>query len=484
MVNAPSSISFLLNENIVQVQDTPARLALDWLRRNRHLTGTKEGCKEGDCGSCTVIVGSLQEDGSVFYQPMTSCLLPLADLNGKHLVTIEGLNLEDLSPMQKAMVEFGGTQCGYCTPGFIVSLTAGLLDPSMTWDRLGIQRIISGNLCRCTGYHSILRAGEQTARKLDSVLSSENRLEALCQHGVIPSYFQDVPEILKKLSGEASSPSPKSTARGSITCLAGGTDLYVQRGAELPGEAVQFLNAETPPEPPRRQEGSIILDARTTFETLVRDPRIRTVLPHIGHYMDLISSWPVRTRSTLGGNICNASPIADLSLLFLALDSILVISRGASVRELPLKQFFQGYKTLNKEPDEIVETIRFPEPGSDTFIHWEKVSKRAWLDIASVNAAGSLKVNGTQIVQAHFAMGGVAPIPLYLHQTNAFLSGRILNMDTIEEAWEVAATEIAPLSDVRGSREYKATLARHLFFAHFQEWFPEIFGEEVLHAAL
>jgi len=128
VVNAPSSISFLLNENIVQSQDLPARLVLDWLRRNRHLTGTKEGCKEGDCGSCTVIVGSLQEDGSVFYQPMTSCLLPLADLNGKHLVTIEGLNLEDLSPIQKAMVECGGTQCGYCTPGFIVSLTAGLLD--------------------------------------------------------------------------------------------------------------------------------------------------------------------------------------------------------------------------------------------------------------------------------------------------------------------------------------------------------------------
>jgi len=173
-----TSIPFILNDREVTAWESPGRLVLDYLRETEQLTGTKEGCKEGDCGACSVLLGRL-EGSEVRYTPMTSCLIPMGELVGKHLVTIEGLNLESLSPVQAAMVDCGGTQCGYCTPGFVVCMTGWLMDPQRPVDSVGVREAISGNLCRCTGYRSIKEAGDQVVEKLSSKLSSENRIGEL-----------------------------------------------------------------------------------------------------------------------------------------------------------------------------------------------------------------------------------------------------------------------------------------------------------------
>ncbi len=164
------AIRFILNDREISAWESPGRLALDFIRDTERLTGTKEGCKEGDCGACTVILGTL-EGSNVHYSPMTSCLIPVGELDGKHLVTIEGLNLESLSPVQAAMVDTGGSQCGYCTPGFVVAMTAWLMDESRSVDVEGAKAAISGNLCRCTGYHNIVKAIQRAAAEIDAVTS-------------------------------------------------------------------------------------------------------------------------------------------------------------------------------------------------------------------------------------------------------------------------------------------------------------------------
>jgi xanthine dehydrogenase small subunit len=478
MVSSP--IKFLLNGKVEVAEAPRGMLALDYLRQNKRLVGSKEGCKEGDCGACTVIVGELRGTG-VFYQPMTSCLVPLADLEGKHLVTIEGLNMKDLSPIQAAMVERGGTQCGFCTPGFVVAMTAWLIDPTKPLTLDGLKYAISGNLCRCTGYRPIKEAGVAVAESLLPQLEKGDRVTQLCALGVIPQYFAEAPARLLALAAERKdSPEPSEPE----CFVAGGTDLYVQRGEELPEKRIHFLNHGYKPKPAKLVEGRIVLDGRMTFEAFATDPVLLDAIPAIADYNLLIASWAVRTRATLGGNISNASPIADMTCLLLALGAELTLREGGETRTMPLKDLYLGYKKLAKKQTEWIEKISFAAPSASTCIHWEKVSKRAWLDIATVNTAISIEVEDTLILKGGIAVGGVSATPLFLSKSSAFLKGKPLTMDTVVKLLEIASDEYTPISDVRGSAEYKSLLARQLIMAHFVELFPEIFEEEVVHAAL
>lgn len=474
-------IRFILNDELVEAAVPPGMLALDYVRQERQLCGTKLGCKEGDCGACNVIVGSLDASGMVRYLPMTSCLLPMGELVGKHLVTIEGLNGDSLSPVQSAMVDCGGTQCGFCTPGFVVAMTAGLMEPRLPLNKEGMLYAISGNLCRCTGYRSIKEAGMQVMNRLADQVVDKERIAALCEAGVLPAYFKEIPGKLKALKDETMSPLP--VVRDALP-IAGGTDLYVQRGETLPEIAVNLLNVQSSVPSAGLEDDCIVVDARMTFEAFAADPMIQSFIPSVSKFNLLIASWPVRTRATLGGNICNASPIADMTCLLMALESELVLRKDGIDRILPLKEFYLGYKELNKAPDEIVVQIRFPKPGLGTFIHWEKVSKRTWLDIATVNAATKLVMDGETILSASLALGGVAATPLYLRKTSALLTGKILSVANVMEALDCAMTEFNPIGDVRGGADYKRLLARQLLLAQFTELFPETFSEEAVYASL
>ncbi len=491
MVKFDQSIRFILNNEEVCADVSPGMLALDYVRQQRQLTGTKSGCKEGDCGACTVIVGELDSEGRLRYQPMTSCLLPMGELSGKHLVTIEGLNMDTLSPVQQAMVECGGTQCGYCTPGFVVSMTAGLMEPKLPLNEDGVVYAISGNLCRCTGYRSIKAAGRQVIDALVGSLDESERIPALVNAGVLPAYFSGIAERLRSLQeaareesvADADAAAEDALGERSRLIITGGTDLYVQRGEEIPDTDIELLN-NRPPVPPAEHRGDhLYCDARMTFETFADDPLVLRYLPEMPDYNLLIASWPMRTRSSIGGNICNASPIADMTCLLLALETeLILVGNGGRRRSLPLREFYLGYKRLNKAEEEIVEGFSFPVFDQDTVVNWEKVSKRAWLDIATVNAACKVRVEKGCVTNAHFALGGVAATPLYLPEASRFLEGQPLCESAVRQCVEVAMGEFAPISDVRGSADYKRLLARQLMLAHFGKLFPDAMDEEILYA--
>lgn len=475
-----TQITFLLNEDLVTVAVPPAMVALDFLRKQRGLTGSKEGCKEGDCGACTVLVGERESDG-VNYRPMTSCLLPVGELHGKHLVSIEGLKMEQLSPVQSAIVDCGGTQCGYCTPGFVVAMTAGLMDKSLPLNEKGHSLATSGNLCRCTGYRSIKDAGELVFKELRQKLADKPRLTALCQNGVLPQYFQNVSSILESIPTNLEEDAVGIEKQWPI--VGGGTDLLVQQGETLPDQSPRLLNT-TAVRPVEERDSMICVDARTTFEAFARDPIIQSCIPKIEEYSELIASWPVRTRATLAGNICNASPIADMTCLLLALEAKLLIQGESGKRIVPLKAFYRGYKQIDKQADEVVFEIRFPKLKESEFIHWEKVSKRKILDIATVNSAAKIEIENDTFVRANLALGGVAATPLLLSHTSQRLQGQAVKPESVLDILEFAQSEFEPISDVRGSASYKRLLARQLLASHFTTLFPTTISEEALHATL
>ena len=482
MVTLHKVVEFILNSETVQAHVPAGMLALDYLRQHKNLTGTKSGCKEGDCGACSVIIGELKKD-SIEYRPMTSCLLPMGELHGKHLVTIEGLNMEHLSAVQNAMVDCGGTQCGYCTPGFVVCMTAGLMAPQVPLNEEGVLYAISGNLCRCTGYQSIKDAGFQAIQSLRDQLINKERIKALVEAKALPTYFLGIAERLKAI--EPDEILEMGLQHRGRTIVAGGTDLYVQRGEQLAESSITLLNNESEIPPAIASEGRVIIDARMTFEAFATDPLIKTYLQDIYDYNLLMASWPIRTRSTIGGNLCNASPIADMTCLLLALEcSLTLTSPDGHRRELPLNEFYLGYKQLNKEPDEVLTDISFPVFSKNAYVNWEKVSKRAWLDIATVNAACKFEVVENHFTQASMALGGVSATPLYLEHASAFLVGKTVSVDTLLDSLAVAQSEFEPIGDVRGSAQYKRLLARQLLLANFVKLFPESINQETLYAAL
>jgi len=249
--------------------------------------------------------------------------------------------------------------------------------------------------------------------------------------------------------------------------VGGGTDVYVQKHDVMQGASIQFLLNDERLKGIRQEENHCIIGASTTVTELSESPVMQQYFPRLAEHIKLVSSTPIRNIATIGGNLINASPIGDLTIFLLALDAMLVFSNGEQRREIPLRELYKGYKTLNKQPDEQLELISFELPGNDTFFHFEKVSKRTNLDIASVNAAICITLQGATIQSACISAGGVAPVPKLLQQTNAFLKGQSLNESTIAQAIAIAQTEITPISDARGTADYKRLLLGQLIKAHF-----------------
>ena len=475
-------IRFILNDRLVESSAPAGLLLLDFLRVSERLTGTKEGCKEGDCGACAVLIGELT-GGAVRYQPVTACLVPLAEVHGRHVVTIEGCNLDTgLTPVQEAVVEHGGTQCGFCTPGIVVSLHGLLLDDARGLSLEDVKYALSGHLCRCTGYRSLKDCAETLDRRFGSRLNGTggaDRVAAMVSAGAFPDYFTTIQERLRDLRGESHAPEPEAEPEVRI---AGGTDLYVQQGGEeIPNRRVEVLNRRPALKGIRVRDGEFRVGALTTFEEFGADQQVIESIPRIGAFNHLIASWQIRNRATLSGNIVNASPIGDFTALLLALDARVVLDDGGSRRSVSLKDFYHGYKQMDLRPGELVTEVAFADPA-DSRVNFEKVSKRTCLDIASVNSACAIRCIGDTIIDAHVSLGGVAPIPLYLHETSQALRGRNLDQEAAWDALRLSQQEIAPITDVRGSAEYKRLLARQLLIAHFVTLFPERFAAEAFYA--
>ncbi len=457
-------IRFILNDKLIETELPPGSTVLDFVRYHKRLTGTKIGCREGDCGACTVLVGELEND-QLIYRSMTSCLLPLGNAQGKHIVSVEGINMKELSPVQQAMVDTNGTQCGFCTIGFVMSLTGFVLNENTKQYHDAIASI-DGNICRCTGYKSIERAAALLSEQLNDKPEKETT-SWLVKNNFIPEYFVTIKERLLQLR-ETKEEQPENDATQQMI-IGGGTDLVVQKALTVKRSATQHLLDAGDLKEIKFKNGQCYIGGAVTVTAFAESELIRGIFPNLATYIKLISSTPIRNMATMAGNIVNASPIGDMSIFFLALDSELVLlNKNGQTRTVKLRDFYKGYKQLDKTADEIIEKIVF-SPLQNNHFNFEKVCKRTHLDIASVNTACQVQYKADDSVEyIYLAAGGVAPFPKYLAATAAFLKGKKISAEVLKEAIAIMNTEIAPISDARGTAGYKRLLLRQLFLAHFK----------------
>ena len=457
-------------------------MLLDVLREDLGLTGTKEGCREGDCGACLVLLGAPQPDG-MLYRTVNSCLLPMGDVAGRHVVTIEGLNQKNASPIQQALLDEGAIQCGFCTPGLVVALTGFLLSGASLSADNGIAAL-GGNICRCTGYVSIRRAIARLCEQFRNLEpahlpSSSALIAALVERRILPRYFLDIPSRLQDSAKAVKASPPKELHEPRVPVLiAGGTDLFVTQADKLRDAELAFFSRREDLQGIRIEDNFCCIGAATPLVDIEASPIIQRLLPDLGRHFARVSSVPIRNRATVAGNIVNASPAGDLSVIFLAMDASVILARGEERRTVKLNDFFKGYKVLDMAVDEMIVEIRFPAPDADTRFNFEKVARRGHLDIASVNSAIQLRVRDDRIIGAHAAAGSVAPVPLFLRKTAAFLQGRPISAATARAAADIAGSEISPITDVRGAADYKRALLKRLILAHFLTIFPGRIREE------
>jgi xanthine dehydrogenase small subunit len=467
-------IRLILNDKELATDLKPGTTLLDFIRYHRNLKGTKIGCREGDCGACTVLAGELKH-GELEYRSATSCLMPLGNANGKHIVTVEGVNMDKLNPVQQAMCEENGTQCGFCTPGFIVSLAGFCLNRKQPSTENAIAAI-DGNICRCTGYKSIERAAAKIAGALKNRGTNDPATFAT-EVELLPAYFATIKERLFDLQSKTNG---VLRSADNAKFVAGGTDLYVQQHDVMPHADVSLLFDNNELNGIYEKYGRCFIGAATTVTDLQNATFLRGFFPALDEHIKLISSTPIRNMATIAGNFVNASPIGDLTIFFLALDAMIILKGTGGQRELPLRRFYKGYKQLDKQPGEYIEQVWFDLPGKDVKFSFEKVSKRTNLDIASVNSAMSITSIGNKITNAGLTAGGVGPVPMFLEKTSVFLKDKELSEELVTEVINIAWTEISPISDARGTAEYKKLLLGQLIKAHFIKLFPGLNIEKLL----
>lgn len=465
-------ITFLLNDTHVTTDLNPGMPLLDFLRSHKRLVGTKIGCREGDCGACTVIIGEIV-DGKLLYRTQTSCLTPLGNAKNKHIVTIEGLNMDSLSPIQKAFLDQGSAQCGFCTAGFIVAFSAFFLSGKEVNLENGLAAI-DGNICRCTGYKAIERAVETCVNDLAGI-NRDNAISWLVQKSYIPAYFKDIETKLKAVVNDNKIDETVDFDPDNLI-IGGGTDLVVQQPFEVYDKPLNMVFDKQKYKKIEIKDGKCHIGCAVTVTDLRESDIIQKMIPTIYSYTKLVSSTHIRNMSTLAGNMANGSPIGDLSIMFIALEAKLHLKSKEGARQIGLKDFFKGYKKVDLNPGEIIEEIVFDVPEKGTHFNFEKVSKRVHLDMATVNSAMCVTVKKGKISNATMAVGGLGPSIRYLHKTNNYLVGKEITDQTFVEANRIAQSEITP----RSRPEYKRLLVKQFLFIHLQKASPSTLTLEAL----
>ena len=466
-------IQFHFRGGIRRIEGLAAtRTVLQWLREDVLATGTKEGCAEGDCGACTVVIGERDDaaPGGVRLAAVNACIQFLPTLDGKALFTVEDLAQKDtLHPVQQAMVDHHGSQCGFCTPGIVMSLWADYENRPAPQTREHTQGVLSGNLCRCTGYRPILDAAEAARAEprveIDraALRTSLDALAALppLEYEAAGTRFFAPRSIAELAACYAAHPQAR--------LLAGSTDvgLWVTKQLrELPElihlGAVQELRAiERTPDHLSIGAGVTLSDA---FAALVE------AMPDWRELGDRFASMPIRNAGTLGGNIANGSPIGDSMPGLIALGGIVVLQQGAVVRELPLEDFYLAYQRNALQPGEFVRAVRVPlNAASPTHFRTWKVSKRADQDISAVCAGVAVTLTEGVVDFARIAFGGMAATPSRALQCEAALAGKPWSADTVRDAMNALDADFAPLTYMRASAEYRKTAARNLLWRFWLE---------------
>ncbi|RVP27504.1 xanthine dehydrogenase small subunit [Sinorhizobium meliloti] len=463
-----NTIRFLLNDRPVELADvSPVQTLLDFLRIDRSLRGTKEGCAEGDCGACTVLVGRLL-DGKLKYESVNACIRFVASLDGCHVVTVESLAQPNgpLHPVQQAMVDTHASQCGFCTPGFVMSLY-GLWMTNAKPSVQEIEKALQGNLCRCTGYAAIIRAAEAIASvgelgKDPLIVEREEitrQLEALrdgCrveiggedERVVLPASLDDFAAVLEA--------NPKATI------VAGSTDvgLWVTKFMRDIAPVVHLSHLEELRRISIAPDG-ITLAAGVSYTEAY--PVIVRNFPQLRELWDRIGGEQVRNMGTVGGNIANGSPIGDTPPALIALGASVTLRKGTSRRTLPLEAFFIEYGKQDREPGEFVETVRIPFLDETERFAVYKITKRFDEDISAVCGAFRVKLDGDgKVADVAIAFGGMAGTPKRASNVEAALKGAQWNDAAIEAGVAAFERDFTPLTDWRASSEYRMLVARNL----------------------
>jgi xanthine dehydrogenase small subunit len=472
-------IRFLLNREL-RVEDRldPNLTVLNYLRQHLGKTGTKEGCASGDCGACTVVVGELVgAEGAerIRYRTLNSCLTFVSALHGKQLIVVDDLKHRgELHGVQQAMVDCHGSQCGFCTPGFVMSLFA--LQKNSTGETAEARKAeayeaLAGNLCRCTGYRPILDAAEQSCCQ-----KRPDQFDAAQQQTIAQLKAIAPRETAELNSGDKRCLLPLTiadladlySANPQARLLAGGTDLALevtQFHRELPvmiyvGHVEEMKRVEVLAD---RIELGAAAPLTDCYAALAHD------YPDFGELLHRFASLQIRNQGTLGGNIGNASPIGDSPPLLIALGARIVLRKGESSRELPIEDYFIDYKVTARQEGEFIEKVIVPRPQANQAFRAYKVSKRLDDDISAVCAAFSISVEDCRISAVRSGFGGMAAIPKRARACEAALLGQPFNAATFERAAIALGEDFTPLSDFRASKEYRLLTAQNLLRKCFLE---------------
>jgi xanthine dehydrogenase small subunit len=444
-------ITFLLNGETVELSDvSPTTTLLDWLREDQHLTGTKEGCNEGDCGACTVMV--TDGDGA---KALNACILFMPQLQGKAVRTVEGVSGPDdeLHPVQQAMIEYNGSQCGFCTPGFVMSMTTAHLNGDTDFDTQ-----LAGNLCRCTGYAPIIRAAEAAASQ------------------PVPVWVKDAPGVGEPASAPQNHPpyAPDSSdaladiyaANPDATLVAGATDvgLWVTKGLRDLG-AVIFLNNCADLKTITIDDETVRLGAMVDMNAM--GAAINDLHPSYGEMIRRFASVQVRGAATVGGNIANGSPIGDNPPALIALGATLHLRKGDTRRSLPIEEFFIAYGKQDRAAGEFVEAVSFPRQPNRLKVY--KLSKRFDQDISAVCGCFNVTVKDGVVTAARIAFGGMAATPKRATAVEIALLGQRWDAETISTAQTGFDADYAPMTDMRASAKYRLETARAMLARYFAE---------------
>ena len=471
------TVRFLLDGEVHEVVDPdPTETVLYYLRYHLARTGTKEGCAEGDCGACTVVLGELIE-GGIRYRAVNACILFLPTLDGKELVTVESLKQPDgrLHPVQQALVDCHGSQCGFCTPGFVMSLYA-LYEQDGQHDRQTVNDALAGNLCRCTGYGPILEAAEkmrEQRRPVDArplkervdalkALKRQQTLALSCESalsGAEKKYYAPVSiDSLAQISRE----------NPDATFLAGGTDvgLWVTKAHRELATVIYVGDVEGL---------KVVKDAGDRVEigagVSITDAMdaLAWHYPDMGELLRRFASVQIRNSGTIGGNIANGSPIGDSMPALIAAGAQLVLRHGEHQRTLALEDYFIDYGKQDLKPGEFVEQIVVPKPHPGQRFRAYKLSKRFDQDISAVLGCFSLTIVDGMVTQARIAYGGMAATPKRARATEAALAGQRWEETAVQAAVAAMAQDFAPISDMRASAEYRLAAAKNLLMKAYLE---------------